>query len=51
MTQQTLYTVTVYSENQVGLLNQISIIFTRRQLNIESLDVYKRQIFCSPHIK
>ena len=37
MTQQTLYTVTVYSENQVGLLNQISIIFT--QLNIESLSV------------
>ena len=39
MTQQPLYTVTVYSENQVGLLNQISIIFTRRQLNIESLSV------------
>lgn len=39
MTQQTLYSVTVYSENQVGLLNQISIIFTRRQLNIESLSV------------
>ena len=39
MTQQTLYTVTVYSENQVGLLNQISIIFTRRQLNIESLSL------------
>lgn len=39
MTQQKLYTVTVYSENQVGLLNQISIIFTRRQLNIESLSV------------
>lgn len=39
MTQQTLYTVTVYSENQVGLLNQISIIFTRRQFNIESLSV------------
>ena len=39
MTQQTLYTVTVYSENQVELLNQISIIFTRRQLNIESLSV------------
>lgn len=34
-----LYTVTVYSENQVGLLNQISIIFTRRSLNIESLTV------------
>ena len=39
MTQQTLYTVTVYSENQVGLLNQISIIFTICQLNIESLSV------------
>ncbi|MCQ2195866.1 MAG: acetolactate synthase small subunit [Paludibacteraceae bacterium] len=34
-----LYTVTVFSENQVGLLNQISIIFTRRRLNIESLSV------------
>ena len=39
MTDKTLYTVTVYSENQVGLLNQISIISTRRQLNIESLSV------------
>ena len=44
MTQQTLYTVTVYSENQVGLLNQISIIFTRRQLNIESLSVSRSAI-------
>lgn len=35
----TLYTVTVFSENRVGLLNQISIIFTRRKLNIESLSV------------
>lgn len=35
----TLFTVTVYSENQVGLLNQISIIFTRRNLNIWSLVV------------
>jgi acetolactate synthase-1/3 small subunit len=34
-----LYTVTVFTENQVGLLNQISIIFTRRCLNIESLSV------------
>ena len=46
MTQQTLYTVTVYSENQVGLLNQISIIFTRRQLNIESLSVSGSAIEC-----
>jgi acetolactate synthase-1/3 small subunit len=34
-----LYTVTVFSENRVGLLNQISIIFTRRKLNIETLSV------------
>ena len=35
----TLYTVAVFSENRVGLLNQISIIFTRRKLNIETLTV------------
>lgn len=34
-----LYTVTVFSENQVGLLNQVTIVFTRRQLNIETLSV------------
>ena len=37
--ERTLYTITVFTENQVGLLNQISIIFTRRKLNIESLSV------------
>lgn len=36
---QQLYTITVFTENQVGLLNQISIIFTRRCLNIESMTV------------
>ena len=35
----TLYTITVFSENTVGLLNQITIIFTRRALNIETLSV------------
>jgi acetolactate synthase, small subunit len=34
-----LYTVTVFSENTVGLLNQITIIFTRRRMNIETLSV------------
>ncbi|MDR1719133.1 MAG: acetolactate synthase small subunit [Dysgonamonadaceae bacterium] len=37
--KETLYTVTVFSENSVGLLNQITIIFTRRRLNIETLSV------------
>ncbi|NDP20316.1 MAG: acetolactate synthase small subunit [Paludibacter sp.] len=37
--ENTLYTITVFSENTVGLLNQITIIFTRRGLNIETLSV------------
>ena len=39
MEEKTLYTITVFSENTVGLLNQITIIFTRRGLNIETLSV------------
>ena len=39
MEEKTLYTVTIFSENRVGLLNKISIIYTRRKLNIESLSV------------
>ncbi len=34
-----LYTINVYSENIAGILNQITTIFTRRQLNIETLSV------------
>ena len=33
------YTITAFSENHVGLLNRITIIFTRRHVNIESLTV------------
>ena len=33
------YTITAYTENQVGLLNRIAIIFSRRKINIESLSV------------
>jgi len=32
------YTISVYTENQVGLLNRIAIIFSRRKINIESLN-------------
>lgn len=39
MAERKLYTVIIFSENTVGLLNQITIIFTRRQLNIETLSV------------
>ncbi len=34
-----LYTLLVYSENVAGVLNQITAVFTRRQVNIESLNV------------
>ncbi len=30
-----LFTVTIFSEHCVGIINQVSIIFTRRNLNIE----------------
>jgi len=33
------YTICVFTENSIGLLNKITIIFTRRRLNIESLTV------------
>ena len=39
MQEKTFYTITVFSENAVGVLNQITTIFTRRQINIESLSV------------
>ena len=39
MEEKTLYTLLVYSENIAGILNQITAVFTRRQVNIESLNV------------
>ena len=39
MQEKTYYTITVFSENTVGVLNQITTIFTRRQINIETLSV------------
>ena len=34
-----LYTLIIFSENLAGILNQITSVFTRRQINIESLNV------------
>ena len=36
---KTLYTIIIHSENIAGILNQITAVFTRRQINIESLKV------------
>lgn len=38
------FTITAFSENSIGLLNRITIIFTRRHLNIDSLTVSESAI-------
>lgn len=38
------YIISAYSENHIGLLNRITIIFTRRKVNIESLTVSESAI-------
>lgn len=38
------FTISVYSENNIGLLNRISGIFLRRHINIEGLNVSKSEI-------
>ncbi|RRO14607.1 acetolactate synthase small subunit [Flavobacteriaceae bacterium 14752] len=38
------YTVSIYSENNIGLLNRISAIFQRRHINIESINVSESEI-------
>lgn len=32
------YTLTIYTENQVGLINKIAIMFSRRKISLESLN-------------
>jgi len=38
------YNITAYTENQIGLLNRIAIIFSRRKINIESLNTSPSEI-------
>lgn len=38
------FTISVYTENNVGLLNRISGIFLKRHINIESLNVSESEI-------
>ena len=41
---KTSYTISIYSENNVGLLNRISAIFLKRHINIESLTTSQSEI-------
>jgi acetolactate synthase-1/3 small subunit len=38
------FTITVYTENHIGLLNRIAIMFSRRKINIESLNTSPSEI-------
>ncbi|CAM1347094.1 acetolactate synthase small subunit [Tenacibaculum crassostreae] len=44
MEENQTYTISIYTENTVGLLNRISAIFQRRHINIESVNVSKSEI-------
>lgn len=38
------FTVTVYTENHIGLLNRIAIIFSRRKINVDSLNTSPSEV-------
>ena len=40
------FTVSIYTENNIGLLNRISAIFLKRHINIESLTTSQSEIDC-----
>jgi len=43
-TRRQEFTISVYTENQVGLLNRIGIIFSRRKINISSLNTSPTEV-------
>jgi acetolactate synthase-1/3 small subunit len=42
------YTITVYTEDQIGILNRVSIIFSRRKINIQSLNTSASEVPAIP---
>ena len=38
------YTLSVFTENHIGLLNRVTVIFTRRHINIESITASESEI-------
>ncbi len=38
------YTITVYTENHIGILNRISIIFSRRKINVHNLNTSPSEV-------
>ena len=44
MEENKKFTVSIYTENNIGILNRLSAIFLKRHINIESLTVSKSEI-------
>lgn len=44
MNETKLYTISIYTENNIGLLNRISAIFQRRHLNLDSINISVSEI-------
>jgi len=44
MEEKQNFTISVYTENNVGILNRLSAIFLKRHINIESMTVSKSEI-------
>lgn len=42
--EKKLFTVSIYTENNIGLLNRISAIFQRRHLNLDSINISSSEI-------
>ena len=38
------FTISIFTENHIGLLNRVSIIFTRRHINIESITASESEV-------
>lgn len=41
---ETVYNISIFTENSIGILNRITIIFTRRHLNIESITASESEV-------
>lgn len=44
MSMERAYNISVFTENSIGILNRITIIFTRRHLNIESITASESEV-------
>ena len=43
-TMNKTFTVSIFTENTIGMLNRITIIFTRRHLNIDSITASETEV-------